>query len=288
MTYAKPAALLLAGALAFSALPALAKTVPGVWAPKASEKLMKLPGNYLKKAIDNDFAKSGLGAALSESDQRADLKKDTLADLQAAVETADGEVKIDLAHQFLVEKKRYLELMRDHQDLRRRRAQTKVRLYENLLRKISTKSGRNAPARAALIANQKAARARFEKSAGKIDAQLFRSSITAESKYARDYAENLAVIENLAQAINAHPLNRAPEVDGRPVSQADYLRQLIAENEADIALVDQERAILGYMAKLVSLDALALSEGVTETETFTDAAAEPNRLTSSLNYFVTR
>ena len=40
------------------------------------------------------------------------------------------------------------------------------------------------------------------------------------------------------------------------------MRQLIAENEAELAIVDQEGQVLGFMARLVSLDALALSDEV--------------------------
>jgi len=280
--------LFVAGALALIFVPMDGRAAPQNWAPQASEKLMKLPGNFLKKAVDYDFAKSGLGAALNETDQKVDLKKGTLADIQAALGTADGDLRIELEHQFLAEKKRYIGLMREQQDLRRRRAATKVKLYESLLRKMTAKTRNATPARATLLANQKAARARLENSIKNIDTRLFSSSIVAESKYAGDYAKNLNAMENLVQAINDHPMNRAPEIGGRPVSQADYLRQLIAENEADVALVDQERAILGYMAKLVSLDALALSEGMTATAELTDAPAEPDRLTSALEFFVTR
>ncbi|MFT6580696.1 MAG: hypothetical protein ACJAU6_001125 [Alphaproteobacteria bacterium] len=288
MTPIKPKLFVLAVALSLTTLPVGVLAASGVWAPQASEKLMKLPGDFLKKAVENDFAKSRLGVAMLETDQKVGLKKETLADLQAAVDSAEGDLKLELTHRFLSEKKRFLELMRDQQGLRRRRAQTKVTLYEKMLRKMSVKSTGAAPSRIALAANQKAARDRFEKFAAHIDAELFRSSVTAESKYARDYAKNLTAIENLAQAINAHPMNRAPEVDGRPVSQADYLRQLIAENEADVALVDQERAILGYMAKLVSLDALALSEGVGDATAVLAPTQNPDRLTSALDFFVTR
>lgn len=286
MSQAKFVPLFMAGALALSALSLDAQAAPRNWAPQASEKLMKLPGNFLKKAVERDFAKSGLGAALSETGQQVDLKKATLADLQAAIGTADGELKVELEHQFLAEKKRYIGLMREQQDFRRRRAKTKVRLYESLLRKMTANTRSATPARATLVANQKAARERLENSIRKIDTQLFRSSMTAESKYAGDYAKNLNAIENLVQAIGDHPMNRAPRVNGRAVSRADYLRQLIAENEAVVALVDQERAILGYMAKLVSLDALALSEGMTAS--LANTPIEPDRLTSALDFFVTR
>lgn len=279
--------LILLGALATGAAPSLAST--GDWTPRASDRLMKLPGSFLKKAVDNDFAKSGLAAEMVKTDERVSLKKDSLADLQAAIETTDGDTRLDLEYQFLTEKKRYLGLMREQQDMRRRRAVTKVRLYERILKKMNTKQSAATPSQARLVENQNAARERFDASLSSIDTKLFQSSVTEGSKYGREYAKNVAAIDKLVQAISAHPMNRAPELNGQPVTQADYLRQLIAENESEIALVDQERSILGFMAKLVSLDALALSEGVTDTAVIADASAEPDHsAAAAIDFFMTR
>lgn len=118
------------------------------------------------------------------------------------------------------------------------------------------------PTQARLIDNQKQARQRMESSAAQIDAKLMQTSMAPESRYAREYGKNLAAVENLVRAINAHPMNQQPEVDGQPISQQAYLRQLIAGNESELALLNQEQTVMGYMAKLVSLDALALSEGI--------------------------
>jgi len=261
------------------------------WSPKASEKLIKLPGNFLKKAVDNDFNLSPLASALIDIDDQISFKKDTLKDLNAASERADGDLKIELEHQTLAEKQQYIKLMSEHQDLRRKRAQTKVRLYEKLLRKLNRKQRAKTPQHARLLTNQSEARARMENSVTKIDTKIMRSSYTSESRYAREYANNLAAIESLVEAVNAHPMNQAPEVNGQALTQGEYLRQLIASNESEIAIVDQERAILGYMAKLVSLDALAVSEGLSgsETETaFNDEAEDPSHISSSVDLFITQ
>ena len=57
-------------------------------------------------------------------------------------------------------------------------------------------------------------------------------------------------------------MNAEALVDGDPVSKQDYLRHLLADAESDIAILEQENAVLGYMAKLVALDAMALAEGI--------------------------
>ena len=71
------------------------------------------------------------------------------------------------------------------------------------------------------------------------------------------------------RAIAEHPATAEPMIDGRAVTKflhEDYIRQMLADNDAALALLDQEENILGYMAKLVALDATALSEQVMESE----------------------
>jgi hypothetical protein len=273
------------------AAPAAASATGGKWAPTASEKLVKLPGDYLKKAVDNDFARSGLAAELARLDEDIGLKTRTLKDLQTAVDRADGELRLELQHQFLEEKRAYLALMKEQQDVRRKRAATKVRIYERLLSKINAPARDASPQQKELVAKQTAARQRFENSVAQIDTKLLQSSLTAESRYSRDYAKNLSAIEALIGAVKAHPMNQSPQIAGVPVTRAEYVRQLIAENEADLAVIDQEQTILAYMAKLVSLDALALSEGVAaDSETVladADKSAEAGPA-ASVELFVSR
>jgi hypothetical protein len=268
---------------------ARAVTDDASWAPRASEKLIKLPSNILKKAIDQDYARSPLAAAVSDTRERMQLKVKTLEELRDAVDRADGDLKTELRHQFLAEKRAYLELVDEHQTLRRKHAATRIRIYEQLLGKIKREKGAFTPQRAALIEKQKAAQERFKTSIAKVDAKLFRSSMTSESKYSREYAKNVAAIEQLVHAINAHPMNEQPDLDKAGVTREDFVRQLIGENEATLAVLDQEQSILGFMAKLVALDALALSETVTGVETAgVETQAADAGVSDAVGYFVTR
>jgi hypothetical protein len=273
-------------------LPAAAATADK-WAPVASEKLMRLPGDFLRKAVDNDFARSGLAQELVSLDEQVALKRTTLADLQGAIDrTDDADIRLDLQHQFLNEKRNYIELVREHQEIRRRRAATKVKLYERLLANLNRQRRATTPERAAFIAKQTAARERFEASVSQVDAQILTSAVASQSRYAREYAKNLSAVQELVAAINAHPMNAAPAIDGQPVTRAEYLHQLIGENQGELAIIGQERAILGHMAKLVSLDALALSEGISNdayAEVDIDEAEEaPNQVTSAVEFFTTQ
>lgn len=295
-TLASPHRLLAAAALAVALAavprPATAETAE-TWAPAASEKLMQLPGDFLRKAVDNDFARSGLAQELASLEEQIALKRTTLADLQGALERAeDGEVRLDLQHQFLNEKRAYIELMRDHQEIRHRRAAIKVKLYERLLDNMNRERRATTPEKAAFIAKQTAARQRFEASVSQVDAQILASAAASESRYAREYAQNREAVEQLVAAINAHPMNAAPAIDGQPMTRGEYLRQLIAENEGELAIIDQERTILGHMAKLVSLDALALSEGIGNDAyaqiDSSQAEAAPSQAASAVEFFIKR
>ena len=136
------------------AAPVTAATAPddsASWSPKSSERLVKLPSTYLKKAIDQDFAKSSLAAALNDTSEEIKFKVKTLEDLRGAIERADGDLRTELLqHQYLAEKRAYLTLVANHQTMRAKRAKTKIRVYERLLRKMRRSKGGLTPQRVAL------------------------------------------------------------------------------------------------------------------------------------------
>lgn len=259
------------------------------WSPASSERLIKLPASYLKKAVDRDYAKSGLAAAMQESESAVRLKQQTLQDLQEAMERADGDLKVDFRHRFLAEKRAYLELVANQQTLRRKRARTKVKLYERLMRKLGYRRNAMTPQKVALVGKQQAALRRLDASSARVDTKFFRSSMGKESRYAAAYAANLSAIERLVQAIGSHPMNEEASADTVGLSKEDHLRGLIAAAEAELATLGQEASILGFMAKLVSLDAMALSEDVAGGEADGDEPVESGSgLTKAVDLFVTR
>lgn len=236
------------------------------WSPVASERLLRLPGESLEKAVENDFAKSGLAQEMIGVEEQIGYKQMTLQDMQQAVERADdAELKIELQFQFLEAKRDYLSLMQTQQELRKKQATAKMRLYEKLLDKVGQATRARTPEQAALVDQQMQARKRMERSTQAVDSTLLMATAVETSKYSAEYRKNIGAIEQLMAAIQNHAMNEAPSIDGRPVSRDEYLRQLVANAQADIALVEQEAVILGHMAKLVSLDALALAEGIEET-----------------------
>ncbi|MDP6709221.1 MAG: hypothetical protein QF893_23015 [Alphaproteobacteria bacterium] len=237
------------------------------WRPQASDRLVKLPASYLKKTLDRDFAESALGKAITEAEGKIGAKGQTLADLQAAIpEADDDEVRMELRHQFLAEKRAYIELMGRRIDLAKKHGQTRLRLYEEMIGKLKADDGAATPARAELIKMQDTARNRFRSTFAQVDTRLFRSTAAPESKYAVRHADNMAAVEKLMARIRRHPMNTAADADGQELTKEQYFRQMLTEAQAELALLDQEDQILGYMAKLVAFDAMALSEEALDAE----------------------
>ena len=74
----------------------------------------------------------------------------------------------------------------------------------------------------------------------------------------------------------------------RPATKKEYLRHLISETEAELQVLERENAILGYMAKLVALDAMALSELLAAPADVADstAAGSGTDLTAAVDFFI--
>ena len=276
------------GLLLFSGLssPSSAKTVTdnSDWAPTSSERLIKLPPNYLKKSIDRDFDKSGLANALYQNQDSIGLKIETLRDIQNSIrQTDDAELKIELRHQYLAEKQAYLELVSKDQKFRRKRTETKLKLYENLLKGIHRKKKSLTPQKARLLEQQTKAKKRFNASIYEVDKKLFQYGVMEESKYARNYAKNADAIHRLIQAIKNHPSSElaGPHQEGQ--SKSDFIRQIMHGLEANLAILDQEKQILGYMAKVVSLDARALAESLPEAQV---VRKDSNKPLKAIEFFI--
>lgn len=255
------AALSLATATLISApLPAPAGTPDPSWSPQASERLVKLPASYLEKSIQQDFRGSELGIAIDKVNEDIALKMQTLKDLHGAIETAGGDVRLELRHQLLAQKRELVDLMSQKSTFQRKHLKTKVRLFSNILNDMREKASGNDPARQTLVERQEAAQTRFQSAIERVDMKIFESGVAPESHYSQKYAENLQAISKLVSRIEGHRLNADADQDAGGLSKKEYIQRMLTDTEAEIALIDQEEKIVGYMAKLVSLDALDLAE----------------------------
>ena len=250
-------------ALLVGAGPVLAIGAAPAWNPVSSEKLIRLPGNFLEKAMDRSFANSPLGSELGRMNDRLHDQAGTLRELQSAVRATD-EPSVELQHQFLEAKSQYLDVMEAQQGLRRNALEKRLDVYREAAERLrrDARAARDPVARE-LVDRQQAARARMEASAQRVDETPALIARQDEGGYAEDYQRNLAEIERLKSAIHGHEMQRGPRVDGEIVTREAYLRHLIVQAEAEIGLLAQEETILGHMARLVALDARALETEIT-------------------------
>lgn len=269
------ASALLIASFAFASPQALASEGTPNWQPQSSERLIKLPARYMGKSLDQSFLDSSLGQALNEAEQDIGAKAGTLQELQSATTQANGEMRTEMRHQLLSEKRAYLELMTSRNNIRREQVATKLRVMEDAMSKLSATEGASTPAKQDLLANQNSAQQRFAASQSQVDLNVFESTSTMESKYGTKYAENMGAIEQLMGRITTHAMTQTTGTNGEALTKEQYLRQMVVDAQAELSLIDQEDTILGYMAKLVALDALALSEEVMDAEM---ANVNPNQV----------
>ncbi len=256
------------------------------WKPKSSERLVKLPSTYLKKSLQFDFSKSSLAKAIETINQKIHLKVETLQDLKKTISEAKGEVKNDLKHQNLLEKRKYIELVSQQHFLREKHIRIKKKTLKTLLNRITKNKGEVSLSQTALLNKQKAARQRFDNVFDKAGSEIFMEPSLRDSKYSIAYSENLAAINKLMRTIKKHKMNSETRLDGQVVSKEEYIRKLSAEIEADLSLLEQEKNILGYMAKIIALDATALAEQVSDSELADSDVSLLSRVTSVVKFFV--
>ncbi len=259
-----------------------------VWQPEASERLEKLPAKYIKKSLEQDFLGSELGSAVKDVGTELTFKSETLTDLEMAIKQTDGEMQRELKHQFLVEKREFVDLVTRKVELRRRALEKQSEILESLLQQSMQVSARLEGGRKDLIEKQNAARSRFQASISEVDMRLMEKTATDESKYSKEFTRNLSAIESLSQAIKNHAMSPVSEGDGRLLTKDGYLKELISETQFKLQLLDQEETILGYMAKLVALDANALSQEFDNSEYANGEAQKASTLPQAVRFFIAR
>jgi len=257
------------------------------WKPAVTERLVKLPQEYLKKSLERDFKRSALADAIDNVEHEIKLKLETFSDLRNAAEQAEGDLQTELRHQLLAEKRQYLNLMKKRQTLKKRHLEQRRHVYKRVLAKVLRKKSGETPEQLELVQQQEQAHARFQRTVEAVDMKVFASTVAPQSRYASEFSKNMTAANALLKAIAAHPAQRR-KTETSPADKADYLRRLVAETDSELALVGQEQEILGYMAKLVSLNATALAEEIEEEteEAATETEAEDSPITSALNHFI--
>lgn len=239
--------------------PSLAASI-SEWKPNLSEKILLLPPQHLEQAIDQDFSKSLLAQDLIDVDHQLNDQMSDIQTLQEAEGGYGGEENIEIRHQILEGKKSYVELMGAQLDLKRERLSTKLNYMKKLMRKAK-RNGARITETSKLRELQKQASDRANSIDSKLRDDLFEISLGKESKFSQHYAKNKQAIAQLQSMIELHPMSSQFQSVGAD-NTAEHLHGLILSAEAELAVIDMESEILGYMARLLALDAMALAEDV--------------------------
>jgi hypothetical protein len=241
----------------------IAATNSSTWQPQISEKILMLPSKHLENAVERDFASSPLANDMQTLDEDIQSKVTTIGTLQENQHLYEGAESLEVTHQIIAGKRDYLDMMSGQIDLRRQQLETKRNLYQRLMRQAKSSSIRSPQVEQHHLAID-AARVRSGAVETQLRDELFFSTNLEESKFGLEYAENRTAIEQLRSAINNHPANRDIVINGEPVTKAEELNGLMLGVEAELALLSMEEEVIGYMAKLLSLDAMAFAEKVAE------------------------
>ena len=135
----------------------------------------------------------------------------------------EGEAAIEVKHQVLAAKRAYIGLMGEQIGMKRKKLQTKLRLYRHLTR-TARRNDSNLAARREITAAIDAAQQRAGTVESELREELFYSTNLPESKFGEDYAANRQAIESLRSAIANHPLNKADGSIDAPRNKIEELQ----------------------------------------------------------------
>ena len=230
------------------------------WRPQLSEKILLLPPKHMNDAIEQDFSKSGLAQNMTNVETQLSDQVSAIDQLKQNLSRYDEQEQIEARHQIIVGKKTYIELLGQQIDLKRERLHTKLGLLKRLDRNLSRDAAQQKAA-SDVAELQADAKSRIEGISSKLREQIALEPLTKETNFSKAFDKNMAAISALKDAIANHRMQSRLGLDSG-ATKADMLRQLMLDTEADLALIEIETELLGHMAHLLSLDAMALAEDV--------------------------
>ena len=230
------------------------------WRPQLSEKILLLPPKHMNDAIEQDFSKSGLAQNMTSVETQLSDQVSAIDQLKQNLSRYDEQEQIEARHQIIVGKKTYIELLGQQIDLKRERLHTKLGLLKRLDRNLSRDTAQQKVA-SDVAQLQADAKSRIEGISSKLREQIALEPLTKETNFSKVFEKNMAAISALKDAIASHRMQSRLGLDSG-ATKSDVLRQLMLDTEADLALIGIETELLGHMAHLLSLDAMALAEDV--------------------------
>jgi len=242
------------------------------WHPISSDKLIRLPANIIEKRLQQSFQASPMAIRLVELEGQMEDKVNNVKAIQQSLiqvneqndSASNDENKVNQQFQLLQNKSAYLDLLQESHALRQSAMVKKQQLYQKVLNKLQHKNNKIVGSETYQLKQaQSKARQRMEKVMADVDLTLLHGAMDKSSPYSSAYSVNTAKIEQLKKALSQHKGNASPSLNGVEVSSQEYVRQLLMEVSTEQSLLDQEKLMLSYMAKLVALDAQSLEYEVT-------------------------
>jgi hypothetical protein len=230
------------------------------WRPQLSEKILLLPPKHINDAIEQDFSKSGLAQNMTSVETQLSNQVSAIDQLKKDLSRYDEQEQVEARHQIIVGKKNYIELLGEQIDLKSKRLHTKLGLLKRLDRNLSRDTAQQ-KAMSGVAQLQADAKSRIEGISSKLREQIALEPLTKETNFSKAFDKNMAAISSLKNAIANHRMQTWSGLDSGK-TKAEMLRQLMLNTEADLALIEIETELLGHMAHLLSLDAMALAEDV--------------------------
>ena len=230
------------------------------WNPQLSERILLLPPKRLNDVIEQDFSKSGLAVNMTDIETEISGQASLISELSGNLGNYQNEAKIEVRHQVIVGKKNYIELLGEQTALKQVRLTTKLTLLQKLERTLAQNDKKNQQ-RTEVQKIQSELQKKSTIIAAKLKEEISLETLKAESNFSKAFDKNMAAISSLKAAIANHNMQSNSAID-TDASKVEIIRRMMVDTEAELALVDIENELLGHMAHLLSLDAMALAEDV--------------------------
>jgi len=258
-------------------------TEEGEWKPQIVEKMYILPAKQLKKVLSNDFKSSSLAAILNDKDIKIKNRHDKINNLNESVSKFNGEEKIELQHQLIIEKKDYIKDMHHLLQMKKKKLNTKKEFFKNIENKTKIKNVLNKNKNSIIKK-----RTSIVKRTSVLDDQIFDNLLISNSKntkYSNEYSKNKSAIESLREAIKKHPMSN---LDQNPISEnkLQTIKDFIENIETEVAIIELKEQLLNYMAKLVALDAMQLAENLADESDDVNNSRNYNDPNDAIEFFI--
>ena len=253
------------------------------WKPQIVEKMYILPPKQLNRVLENDFRSSSLAAILNNKDKKIKSRHLKITNLNEAILGFEGEEKIELQHQLIVEKKDYIKDMHKMLKMKKKELNTKKLFFKNIEKRVKIKNSLNLH-KSSLLKKRDTILKKSSNLDNKILDNVFFSS-SKKSKYSEAYSKNKSAIVSLREAIKKHPMSNfnSKSVTSNKINS---INNYIENIENEVAIIELKEELLNYMAKLVALDAMQLAEHITENNDDENNSINYNDPNDAIEFFI--